>query len=222
VNAQISLVPSLGRWILALGGTGMGPSVLFWSMLIALVGLAFGLSRLSITPLRFHHWLLLGVGLTQVPIPAAAIVVIWLLALGSRGERGTTVPGRWFNLMQLILVGLSVAALVVLIFSIQRGLLGSPEMQIAGNGSTARLLRWYQDRTAGIPAQAWLFSVPVLVYRLAMLAWALWLAQALLRWLRWGWECFTAGELWRPLRKENRQAQTSDATHRQNPPPRRE
>lgn len=212
VNAQISLVPSLGRWILALGGTGMGPSVLFWSMLIALVGLAFGLSRLSITPLRFHHWLLLGVGLTQVPIPAAAIVVIWLLALGSRGERGTAVPGRWFDLMQLILVGLSVAALVVLIFSIQRGLLGSPEMQIAGNGSTARLLRWYQDRTAGIPAQAWLFSVPVLVYRLAMLAWALWLAQALLRWLRWGWECFTAGELWRPLRQENRQAQTPDAT----------
>jgi len=33
---------------------------------------------------------------------------------------------------------------------------------------------------------AWVISVPLLVYRLAMLAWALWLALALLRWLRWG------------------------------------
>jgi hypothetical protein len=43
-------------------------------------------------------------------------------------------------------------------------------------------------------------SVPLLVYRLAMLAWALWIAQALVGWLRWGWRCFSAGELWRPLR----------------------
>jgi hypothetical protein len=34
-----------------------------------------------------------------------------------------------------------------------------------------------------------------------MLAWALWLALALLRWLRWGWESLTAGGGWRPLRR---------------------
>jgi len=44
---------------------------------------------------------------------------------------------------------------------------------------------------------AWVISVPLLVYRLAMLAWALWLAIALLRWLRWGWECVTTGGGWR-------------------------
>jgi hypothetical protein len=202
VNAQISLVPSIGRWILALGGTGMGPVVLFWSILVALAALAFGLSRLNLTPLRFHEWLLLGIGLTQVPIAAAAIVAVWLFALGWRSQRGTAVPGRWFDLLQLALVALSGAALLTLLFSIHRGLLGSPEMQIVGNGSTAHLLRWYQDRTTAIPAQSRLFSVPVLVYRLAMLAWALWLAQALLRWLRWGWQCFTTGELWRPLRRD--------------------
>jgi len=37
------------------------------------------------------------------------------------------------------------------------------------------------------------------VYRVAMLAWALWLALALLRWLRWGWTCFSEGGLWHPL-----------------------
>ena len=81
------------------------------------------------------------------------------------------------------------------------GLLGLPEMQISGNGSYAGLLRWYQDRTATTPQDAWLLSVPLLVYRLAMLAWAPWLAQAVVRWLRWGWQCFTAGESWRPLRR---------------------
>jgi hypothetical protein len=122
------------------------------------------------------------------------------------------VPGRWFDLMQLALVALSAAALIALLLSINRGLLGSPEMQIAGNGSTAYLLRWYQDRATATPAQAWLFSVPVLVYRLAMLAWALWLAQALLRWMRWSWECFTSGELWRPLREERPRLGKPDAS----------
>jgi hypothetical protein len=33
-----------------------------------------------------------------------------------------------------------------------------------------------------------------------MLAWALWLAMALVGWLRWAWSCFSADEIWRPLR----------------------
>jgi hypothetical protein len=41
----------------------------------------------------------------------------------------------------------------------------------------------------------------MLVYRIAMLAWALWVALALLRWLRWGWEAFTTEGLWRKLQR---------------------
>jgi hypothetical protein len=37
------------------------------------------------------------------------------------------------------------------------------------------------------------------VYRIVMLLWALWLSFVLLRWARWGWECFSAQGLWRPL-----------------------
>jgi hypothetical protein len=73
-------------------------------------------------------------------------------------------------------------------------------MQIEGNDSSSHHLRWYQDRALSSLPSAWIFSLPLLWYRIAMLAWALWLAQALLRWLRWGWECFSHGELWRPLR----------------------
>ena len=96
---------------------------------------------------------------------------------------------------------ITAVALAVLALSIRQGLLGLPEMQIAGNGSTAGLLLWYQDRAGSVLPQQWVASVPLLVYRLAMLAWALWLALALVRWLRWGWGCFSTVELWRPLRR---------------------
>jgi hypothetical protein len=144
------------------------------------------------------------VGLTQVPVWQASFVAAWLLALGWRRERGTSVPGRWFDLVQLGLAVMTIAALSILFASIQNGLLGFPEMQIAGNGSSAELLQWYQDRSGGTLPRPWAFWVPLLVYRFAMLAWALWIAQALVRWLRWGWGAFTAGELWRPLRRQNR------------------
>jgi membrane protein YdbS with pleckstrin-like domain len=52
-------------------------------------------------------------------------------------------------------------------------------------------------------------SVPLLVYRLLMLAWALWLAYSLLKWLRWAWECYGDHGYWRKLvlwRKRGEQA----------------
>ncbi len=205
VNADVRIAPSAGRWTLFAGGPRLGPAVLFWPLLAVFALVALGLGRLcaatDAAPLRFRHWLLLGVGLTQVPVPAAAVVAAWLLALGWRRQRGAEVPGAWFDLVQVGLAGLTAVALAVLFFSIRQGLLGLPEMQIAGNGSTAALLRWYQDRSGPALPQPWIASVPLLVYRLAMLAWALWLALALVRWLRWGWGCFSAGELWRPLRR---------------------
>jgi hypothetical protein len=60
------------------------------------------------------------------------------------------------------------------------------------------MLNWYQDRfSATAPIDAtWVISAPVWVYRLAMLLWALWLAASVLRWLKWAWECFSAGGYW--------------------------
>jgi len=160
---------------------------------------AWGLGRVRLTPLGVRQWALLGVGLSQVPLVAAAVVAGWLLALGLRREKGATLRrDKVFDLGQLLLVAWTLAALGILFWSIQQGLLGTPEMQIAGNGSTDFSLRWYADRAGAVPPTAWMLSVPLLIYRLAMLAWALWLAQALLRWLRWGWAGFTTGGGWRP------------------------
>jgi hypothetical protein len=205
VNAEVHLTPSPARWTLYATGPRLGPSVLFWPLLgvFALISLALGrLSSASgLTPLRTRHWFGLGIGLTQVPVAAAACVSVWLLLLGWRGRHGVEIRGRWFDLLQLALGALTLAAAIVIFQTIRQGLLGEPDMQIAGNASYAELLRWYQDRSgAGMP-QPQLFSVPRWVYRAAMLGWALWLAWSLLAWLRWGWECFSSGELWRPLRR---------------------
>jgi hypothetical protein len=202
VNSIVDIFMPADRWTLVVGGPRMGPAVLFWSLLAVLLLAAAGLGRVPLTPLRAPQWFLLGIGLTQVPIQVALLVAGWLLALGWRKHRGVASGDRAFDAFQLLLVVWTAAALAGLVWSIQQGLLGVPEMQIAGSGSNARLLHWYQDQAAETLPRPWVISVPLWCYRLAMLAWALWLAQALLAWLRWGWGCFTDGGLWRPLRRK--------------------
>jgi hypothetical protein len=73
-------------------------------------------------------------------------------------------------------------------------------MQIAGNGSHAGSLDWYQDRTGPALPEIWVVSVPILVYRVLMLAWALWLAFRVIAWLRWGWQELSSPVLWRELK----------------------
>jgi hypothetical protein len=204
VNAHVNLEAPQSRWILLVGGPQLGPAVLFWPMLVVVAGLSAVLGRVSWTPLRARHWFGLGVGLTQAPLPAAALVVGWLLALGWRGrlpEAERTRSPLVFDALQVVLAGLTVLALASLALAIEMGLLGMPEMQIAGNGSDASVLRWYQDRSGPVLPQPWVLSVSLWVYRGAMLAWSLWVAQALLGWLRWGYRQWSAGGLWIRVRQ---------------------
>ena len=198
VNTRIDVTPGADRWILLLGGLPLGPAVLFWGVLAVVVLLAIGLGRLPLTPLGTLQWLLLGIGLTQTQAWAGLLIVGWLLALGLRARLD---PQRMsydkFNVMQIVLLLLTLFALAMLFEAVKHGLLGYPQMQIAGNGSSAGDLRWYQDHSPSVLPRAWILSVPMWVYRALMLGWALWLAFALLRWLRWGWDCVSQGGLWR-------------------------
>jgi len=198
VNAYLTVQPPGGRWILLLGGPAFGPVVLFWGALLVTLLVAIVLSRVPRSPLSLGAWVLLAIGLTQVSVPAAAVVVLWLLALTWREAYGARIRHFGaFDLMQLGLVVLTLAALVVLFQAVKQGLLGQPDMQIGGNGSTPAVLRWTQDRLDGPLPTPLVVSVPLLVYRLAMLLWALWLAASLLGWLRRGWQAFSTGGLWR-------------------------
>jgi hypothetical protein len=199
VNAHVSLAVPESRWVLFAAGPRLGPSVLFWPVLLVVAVLAVALGRVPWTPLRARHWLVLGVGMTQAPLPAAALVVAWLLALGWRGrldEAERTRSPIAFDVLQVVLAVLSAVALVALFHAIRVGLLGSPVMQIAGNDSTSELLRWYQDRAEAVLPRVSLLSLSLWFYRAVMLAWSLWVAQALVGWLRWGWQQWTHGGYW--------------------------
>jgi len=198
VNYSLTVQMPYSRWILFAGGPDIGPAVLFWGELIAIILIALLLGQISITPLSTLQWLLLGLGLSQIPVPFGAIVVGWLLLFGlkKKYEEEITSPAG-FNLIQLLLVLMTFFALACLLFVIQHGLLGNPDMQIGGNGSSGHTLNWYQDRNDSVLPTAWVFSLPLLSYRISMLAWAMWLAFSLLRWLRWGWDCFSIGGYWK-------------------------
>jgi hypothetical protein len=198
VNATTSVRLSDARWVLFVHGPRLGPAVLFWSLLLVLVLVAFGLSQIHWLPLERYEWMLLAIGLSQIPLPAAALVVGWLVALGFR--RARPAERRWlFDLGQLALIGWTFIALGILVFAVHEGLMGTPDMQISGNGSSSDRLQWFDDRTGPIAEQPYVLSVPMLAYRGAMLAWALWLAVSLLRWLRWGWLSFSEGGFWKSV-----------------------
>jgi hypothetical protein len=129
-----------------------------------------------------------------------------------------TRPAR-FQAVQIGLALLTLVALVLLIGAVQQGLLGLPDMQVSGNGSTAWQLNWYQDRAGSVVPQPWVVSVPLTVYRFAMLAWALWLAFALLNWLRWGWQCYASGGLWREGEKPTKRRRWRRKRERDDQPP---
>ncbi|MFO7831140.1 MAG: hypothetical protein R6V18_04040 [Desulfuromonadaceae bacterium] len=209
VNIGLNLTLPQTRWVLFAGGPIMGPAVLFWGVVLVLGIASLVLGRYAPTPLRWWHWFILGAGLSQAPLPALLLVVLWLILLGIRKKYGNRIQhGLAFNAMQLGLALFSICALLALIAAVQQGLLGMPEMQVAGHNSSAWNLHWYQDRSSGALPTAWALSVPLLVYRALMLMWALWLALALLHWLRWGWGCFATGELWRTLPRRTRSAKT--------------
>ncbi|MBN1624949.1 MAG: hypothetical protein JW944_00380, partial [Deltaproteobacteria bacterium] len=197
VNADVTIELPRNRWVLWTFGPRMGPAVLFWSYLVVIVIFALALGRVGWTPLKTRHWLLLGLGLTQVHPLIAIMIVGWFLALGQRKER--PMPEGWFafDATQVFLVMWTIAALVGLYIAIKQGLLGIPDMQISGNDSSDFYLHWTQDRIGAMMPRPAVLSLHLMVFRFLMLAWALWLAWSLIRWLRWGWECFHAGDVWR-------------------------
>jgi hypothetical protein len=196
VNSRIQLLMPQERWLLWTLGPKFGPATLIWGLLIVLALLAFGLGRIDITPLRHWQWFLLLIGLSQLHIAAAFLVLGWMFALGWRAGHAPA-RRRWFNLAQIGLAGLTLLSLLLIAIAVEQGLLGEPDMQITGNQSTATMLNWYQDRNGPQLATATVLSLPLPAYRISMLAWSLWMAAALLSWLRWGWECFSRNGIWK-------------------------
>ncbi len=198
-NIRTSLELPHDRWILWTWGPQVGPAVLYWSQLAVLLLVAIALARFAPTPLRWWQWLLLGLGFSTFAWTAYVLVAAWLIVLGIRAgsERAVSLARLPFNLMQVALAVLTVIALLCLIASVPQGLLGQPDMRVAGGGSGAWSLHWFADQASGALPRAGAFTLPLWCYKLAMLVWALWLANALIGWLRWGFHAWMRGGYWK-------------------------
>lgn len=185
------------RWVLLLGGPDLGPAVLFWGLLIVVTLVGVALARVPGLPLTTLDAVLLAAGLTLCNLPTTLLVAAWFVVMLVRQRWvDATESRRWKNFIQVITAAVSIVAVLGLILSVPFALLGSPEMQITGYGSTGYSYRWFADHAGVDLPTAWVFSLPLWVYRGAMLVWSLWLAFALLRWMKWAWQRWSTPEGW--------------------------
>ena len=194
VSTQISLPDN--RWILFAAGGGVGPAVLYWSELVVFIVIALLLGRFAPSPLSTRDWLLVGLGLSTFSWTVLLLFAAWAFAMQWRKTWPAPVVPWLFNLVQVGLALLTVAALGSLVAAIPNGLLGTPDMRIAGNGSGGNMLTWFHDRVHATLPQPAVISISIWYYKAAMLAWALWLSFALVRWVRAAWDSFTTGRIW--------------------------
>jgi hypothetical protein len=196
VNVEVTIRLPSDRWLLFAGGPSWGPAIVFWGYVVLLVLASFVLGRLPLSPLPSWKWLLLGLGLTQLPAPFVVLVAGWFFAFGFRGK--DMPERRWqYNLIQLGLVLWTTLFLGTLASAIYSDLVIPPDMQVMGSDSTSSELKWYVDRVTGDLPTPWVLSTSIWVWRIAMLFWALWLAQSLIGWLKWGYQNLTQGGGWR-------------------------
>jgi GNAT superfamily N-acetyltransferase len=213
-NIRLNLELPNSRWLLWAHGPTLGPAVLYWATLLVVLLLAAGLAKSGRTALGFGAWALLGLGLTGFGWQAFVIVALWFIALQWRMQHGNALGDWSHRFVQLALVGWSVLAIGCIVGGAMNGLLTHLDMQVHGNGSGASALSWFADLTVGDAQQGVLpsagaLTLPSWIYKALMLAWALWLAFALLRWLRYAWLALCTGGGWRALPKLTRGVSTA-------------
>ncbi len=202
VNAEVELQLPADRWLLWTSGPLLGPAVLFWGIVVVCLMAAWGLGRGRYTPLTTVQWALLGLGLSQLGVYRALAVVVLPFALAKRAKlEPSTLSPRGFQWLQIGLVVLLLVAGSALVQTVERGLLGIPEMAVTGNGSVAGHLQWYADRFSDVLPIVTVYSLPLWSYRVVMLLWALWLALLLVRLTPWMWSAWSSGGYWRSKQK---------------------
>jgi len=201
-NISLKLALPNDRWLLRLAGPAVGPAVLYWSGLIVLLLLGYGLGRSGRALLPIGAWMLLVLGFSTLSYVPLLIVAVAFIALDARQRYLPGAWGKWrFDFAQLLLVVLSVFAFAALVAAIPAGLLGAPEMHIAGSASYGEYA-WLADRSSGVLPTASAISLPMWAYKALMLAFALWLAWALIGWIKLAWRALISGTGWMQLRPE--------------------
>jgi len=195
-NLELSLQLPEDRWVLYTFGPAVGPSVLYWSELLLFLLVAALLGRSALSPLPIRDWLLLGLGLSTFSWAVLGLFVLFVVTFHWRSRTAPPDDPTRFNLLQAGTAALAVIALAAVIAAVPEGLLAHPNMRMAPSTYSGELA-WFVDQAAGLLPSPGVLSVPLWVYKAAMLAWALWLPFALTRWTRWAWRVYARDGLWK-------------------------
>ncbi len=185
------------RWVLWTSGPVIGPAIIYWGELLAFLLLAAVVWRTRLLPIKPYHWLLLGLGLSTQSWWLLVFITLWFVLLSVHQKYASKQSDTLFNVLQIMLAVFSVFVLLSLLASIPMSLMSRPDMGIMGNQSNGHLLKWYLDAAMDTTPEVVVYSLPMWVYKLAMLSWALWLAFALVSWARWGWQTLNVNGFWR-------------------------
>lgn len=185
-------------FVLLSGGQGDGVRCLWWHFLPLFVGFAWMIRKWSgkqvsffqagmiIIPISTIHGL--GTSTWLLGVPLLAGLLVWRHRIDS--SNWTTARRR--NIQALIVVTTLIAAVSV-IWLILSPLVGSPDFM-----ATASSLpwKWVLDRSSGSLPSAWVVSLPIWSWKIAMGMWLVWLVRFSLPWVRRGWSVFTQDGVW--------------------------
>ncbi|MDR0634697.1 MAG: hypothetical protein LBF91_06940 [Azoarcus sp.] len=207
--ANVALHTTLGgqRWVLATGGPAVGPAVLYWGELLVALAIAFLLARSGWTSLGYREWFLLVLGFSTFSWLTLMLIALWLIVIDWRVRAlscASWLPLK-FNAMQAGIAALTALMLEKLVAAIPVGLLGTPDMRISAPGPGE--LNWFADQGGPLLPVAKVLSLPIWVYRLLMLAWALWLAYILIRWLGRGLTAWLRHGYWKKIDLKRQKAE---------------
>ncbi len=196
-NIDVTVEFPRDRWTILLGGPTLGAALLFWGVVAVVAALGLALSRLPGFPLTTTDALLLSVGLTLCNLSSVLLLAAWFVVIWWRSRHTLeSMSDAAYQSVQIALTFAGLLALGILVASIPAALLGQPEMQVTGYGSNESTYRWYADHSGETLPTAWVVSLPTWVYRVAMWAWSLWLAFALVRWVRMAWRSMVVPGYW--------------------------
>ncbi|RMF18065.1 MAG: hypothetical protein D6758_04940, partial [Gammaproteobacteria bacterium] len=184
-NLHYSQSLARDRWVLWTWGPTDGPAILFWGTWLALLAVAIVLGRHAGNPLHTTAWVLLATGAALGWVGALPAVALWVYGVAWGTPRIVRLQGWRRKVAWAGLSVLTVIAVGAVLASIPRGLTGLPPDYVSGIGSHAHELVWRVDWVDGQLPELGAWSVPVWLYRVIMLLWALWLAFALTGWLKW-------------------------------------
>ena len=195
-----------GRWILATWGQGWGTAVLYWSQLLVLLAVAYGLARLPGQLFTLPSAVLLVLGFSTLPgtVFWLGALVAWVAWVAWRARMDTTAIERnRFNLGQLALAGFTGLVVLAVVIVIGYGLLGArPDMMLRAPAGLSQLEWWRDAAPVGPLAGPTVVSLPMWVYQLLLFGWALWFAGWLVAAVKRALAAWTQGGYWRDRKDE--------------------